>query len=134
MKRFLLGLILLSSFSIALSAKEKDDKIEDMMEKVHEGKRSPFRRTKSQLAAAKPDWKEVSDQIPAFQKMSQLLTEARKAEIKDASGGYADAIKALTAAANKQDHDAARKAITLLTASCADCHYKGGPGGKLDDD
>jgi len=108
--------------------------VEHLMERTHEGRKSPLGQTKGQLGAAAPDWNVIDKQIEAFQAMSRALSESRKAAIKDAADGYADAVKDLTAAAKKRDAAAARAALKALTNSCTDCHYKGGPGGRLDDD
>lgn len=114
--------------------KGKDDRVEELMERVHEGKRSPLARTKSLLAAAAPDWTELTKHAAAFSNMSDALTRSSVVDIRDSADGYADAVKALSAAVRLRDPQKARTALQTLTASCADCHYKGGPGGKLDDD
>lgn len=130
------AMLALSALTIGLAGlrgKEKDDGIEEMMERVHRGKKSPLRQLEKQVDAKAPDWQVASNQVPPFQKMSRLLTGSRRAAIKDASDGYADAVKALATAVGKRDQDGTRKALKLLNASCADCHYQGGPGGRLDD-
>ena len=147
--RWTVGLVLFASVATAygLAAVLADDKpdrgkggrkqgggIEHLMERTHEGRNSPLGQTKGQLGAAAPDWNVILQQVEAFQVMSKALTEARKAEIKDAADGYADAVKDLAAAAKKRDRAAAQAALKALTNSCTDCHYKGGPGGRLEDD
>ncbi len=148
-KRMMVGLVLSATIVSAygLVTALADDKpergrdgrkagggVEHLMERTHEGRRSPLGQTKAQLAAKLPAWDVVNKQIEAFQTMSRALTDSRKAAIKDAADGYADAVKDLAAAAKKRDAAAARTALNALTNSCADCHYKGGPGGRLEDD
>ncbi|MCE9547918.1 MAG: hypothetical protein K8T25_20800 [Planctomycetia bacterium] len=115
-----------------LWAGEKYGHIEDQMEKVHKGKRSPLKQTQEQLAKESPTWDVVDKQLPAFKAMSQALKDSKNSAITDAADGYTTAIDDLVAAVKKQDVTAARTALKNLTNSCADCHYKGGPGGKLE--
>jgi cytochrome c556 len=65
--------------------------------------------------------------------MSKALTKAKNKEVREASDGYVDAVKQLGEQLKKRDTMGARKAIMLLGESCSDCHYKGGPGGRLED-
>lgn len=113
-------------------AKEKYDQIHDQMEKVHEGRKSPMRQTQTELAKDAPAWEVIDKQLPAFKSMSEALSKSSHDEIKDLADGYADAVKALGAAAQKRDRAESQAAMKLLTNSCADCHFKGGPGGVLE--
>lgn len=122
-------------FAIGLStawAKEKYGRIHDQMEKVHEGRKSPLRQTQSELAKETPAWDVVDKQLPSFKSMSESLSKSRHDDIKDSAGGYSDAVTALAAAAQKRDLANARTALKQLTNSCADCHFKEGPGGLLE--
>lgn len=108
--------------------------LEDMMERVHKGRRSPLSKTKAELAANMPDWDVIEKQLSQFEKMSKALAGSRKQEVKDAASGYTSAVDDLIAAAKKRDAAAATTAIKALQESCTDCHYKGGPGGRLERD
>lgn len=110
---------------------EDEEAIEHMMEKVHEGKRSPLKTLQGQLQG-ETDWVAVGKLLQDFSKMSKLLTTAKNDEIRDSADGYADSVKELVAAATKKDKAAAVKAYKGLIKTCGDCHYKGGVGGKLD--
>lgn len=111
----------------------EDDEVHDLMETVHEGKNSPWRKVNRAVKADSIDWKEIESAIPRFEKMSAALAKAKDAAVRDAAGGYIDSVKDLAAQSKKRDVPGARKALKSLSQSCADCHYKGGPGGKLED-
>jgi hypothetical protein len=113
-------------------AKEKYDRLHDQMEKVHDGRRSPLRQTQSELAKDAPAWDVIDKQLPAFKSMSEALSKSSPDEVKDSAGGYSEAITALATAAKKRDVAESRAALKLLTGSCADCHFKDGPGGLLE--
>jgi hypothetical protein len=111
---------------------ERGGGIGDMMERLHEGRRAPLKQLQKIVADDKPSWDDLSKLLPGFQKMADALKKARKQEVRDASDGYASAIDDLSAAVKNQDAAKAQAAVKALKASCGDCHYKGGPGGKLD--
>jgi hypothetical protein len=142
-----LGLSLLSSLTvgwIAIAApavprvlvdkNKKDKAVKEMMEKVHEGKRSPWKQAQSAAGKSPPDWNGLESQLLKLQQMSGLLKASKVSDISDSSESYADAVTALVAKTKAKDADGARKAIDGLSKSCADCHYKGGIGGELEDD
>lgn len=112
---------------------DEDERVEELMEKVHEGKRSPYRQLRAQLAAGAPAWPLVDATLPGFQGMAQALTESRDPDIKGSADGYVEAVKEVTAAAGKRDLRSLKTAFESLTDSCGDCHFKGGVGGELDD-
>jgi len=117
-----------------LSAKDDDkDQIEKLMEKLHEGKKSPYRQLLA--AAEKPaaDWETLGKTAPPFVPLAKLLKQSKNAEIRDSADGYADAVDGLAKAFTAKDWAKARKAIAALKNSCADCHFKGGVGGELED-
>lgn len=114
-------------------ADDDDDEVEDLMEKVHDGKRSPYRQLRGQLAAPAPAWPVIDVTLPAFQTMARALAESRDAEIKGSADGYIEAVSALSAAAGKRDLRSLRKAFEALGDSCGDCHFEGGVGGELED-
>ena len=136
----LLGFCVLSGFLICLlsereayGGKEDDDeKVHDLMEKTHEGKKSPWKKTVQASQANPIDWGAINQALPRLVEMSKALTTAKDKDIRDSADGYADAVKDLLVQANKRDTVRTRAALTALSNSCADCHYKGGPGGKLD--
>ena len=111
---------------------KEDEKIEHLMEKVHEGKRSPFKTLGAQLAG-NPDWQVIGQVLPPFEEMSKALRETKNKEVAELADGYAGAVRSLVKAAEKRDVAAGRQALVDLKESCADCHSKDGPGGDLDD-
>lgn len=125
------------SNALFLVAADKDDdddeEIEEMMEKVHEGKRSPLRQVKEAVRNEPPRWEVIEKQLSKFVKMGELLKHSKNDEIKDGSDGYVDATTGLGKALKIKDAVALRKSFRSLNESCADCHFKGGVGGKLDD-
>ena len=111
---------------------DEDDKLEHLMKRVHKGRNSPLKQVDALLAADKPAWNDIAAKLPAFTTMSDALKAAKSKAIRDAADGYIDAAAALTASAGKKDRNGARDALKNLKASCSDCHYKGGPGGRMD--
>ncbi len=111
---------------------DEDDKVHDLMEKTHEGRKSPWKRA-VQAAHGNPiDWATINQALPRLATMSDALVTAKDKEVRDAADGYVSAVKELAVQANKRDAVRARAALAALSNSCADCHFKGGPGGKLD--
>ena len=64
--------------------------------------------------------------------MSKALVNAKNKEVRDTADSYVVAVKDIANGLAKQDAAGTRAAITALSNSCTDCHYKEGPGGKLD--
>lgn len=117
---------------LALAGKDEDEKVHDLMEKTHEGKKSPWKKA-VQAAQGNPiDWATINQALPRLADMSKALETAKNKDVRDAADGYDNAVKELTLQANKRDAVRTRAALTALSNSCTDCHYKGGPGGKLD--
>ncbi|MCE9630658.1 MAG: cytochrome c [Planctomycetia bacterium] len=112
---------------------EEDERVEKLMEKTHEGKRSPYRQLKAQAEAPMPVWPIVGATLPRFDAMSRALLESEDDEIRASADGYVEAVKEITAATKAQDSKALKDAFQSLSQSCGDCHFKGGVGGELDD-
>src|SRR3954452_23834622 len=95
------GLLLLALFCVASAASEaKDDgNVEDMMERTHKGRRSPFRQLEQQLEANAPQWQVIDQQLPAFATMAEALQKSRKEAVRDSADGYVDAVNQLAKAA-----------------------------------
>lgn len=131
----LLGCIVCSLMSQHLAFGGKDDedeKVHELMEKTHEGKKSPWKKAMQASQANPIDWSTIDQAIPRLAAMSEALVTAKDKDVRDAADGYVTAVRELALQANKRDAVRARAALTALSDSCADCHYKGGPGGKLD--
>jgi hypothetical protein len=128
------GLILLALIFVAASASQAKDEgnVEDMMERTHKGRRSPYRQLEQQLEAKLPQWPVIDQQLPTFGRMGEALQKSRKEEVCDLADGYVDAVNELAKAARTRNLANFRKAFASLKNSCADCHDNGGPGGKLD--
>lgn len=117
---------------LAYGGKDEDEKVHDLMEKTHEGKKSPWKKA-VQAAHGNPiDWITLQQALPRLKVMSDALATAKEKDVRDAADGYVTAVKDLAAQTNKRDAARTRAALTALSNSCGDCHYKGGPGGKLD--
>ena len=122
------------STSHPLTADEDDeDEVAELMEKTHEGKNSPWKRVKRASSQDPMDWEAIRLALPRLEAMSKALGTAKSQDVRDSADGYVDAVKKLTAQAKKKDAVGTRAALMALANSCADCHFKGGPGGKLDD-
>lgn len=117
----------------ALADDDEDDKVEELMERVHDGKRSPYRQLRNQLGGGAPAWPAIDATLPAFQAMARALAESRDADIKESADGYVEAVAELVAAARRRDQRSLGEAFQSLGESCGDCHFDGGVGGELDD-
>ncbi len=116
----------------AFADKDEDEKVHELMEKTHEGKKSPWKKAVQASQANPIDWVTINQALPRLADMSKALATAKDKDVRDAADGYVTAVKDLAIQANKRDAVRARVALTALSNSCIDCHYKGGPGGKLD--
>ena len=112
---------------------DHDDAVHDLMEKTHEGKKSPWKTVARAVSADPIQWAVVDSALPRFEKMSLALAKAKDADVRDSADGYIDSVKELAAKAKIRDAAGTREALKSMSQSCADCHYKGGPGGRLDD-
>jgi hypothetical protein len=114
-------------------ADDEDDKVEELMERVHDGKRSPYRQLRNQSGGGAPAWPAIDATLPAFQAMARALAESRDADIKESADGYVEAVAELVAATRRRDQRSLGEAFQSLGESCGDCHFDGGVGGELDD-
>lgn len=112
---------------------DEDEQVEELMEKIHEGKRSPYRHLQTQAEAPVPAWQIVEATLPRFDAMSRALLESTNDDVQGSADGYVDAVRELVAATRTRDAKALRGAVQSLGESCGDCHFKGGVGGQLDD-
>lgn len=112
---------------------DEDERVEELMEKTHEGKKSAYRKVRKQVEAPAPSWQTIEATLPQFEEMSRALRESKDDDIKGSADGYVDAVKEIVAATKKRDAKAVKDAVTSLSESCGDCHFKGGVGGELDD-
>lgn len=113
---------------------DEDERVEELMERIHEGRRSPYRKVGAEAARGNPAWDVVAAALPRFDEMSRALLESKDDAIQGSADGYVDAVKALRDAAGKRDAAGFRTAFDALTQSCGDCHFDGGVGGELDED
>ena len=127
------GLAALCAFDPPMRCDDEEDDIEDQMEKVHKGRRSPYQLLRQSLALDKPDWNVVLRQVPQMEVMARMLHQTKNDAIRDSSEGYAAAVQDIVRHAQAHDLHKTRKALVSLGNSCGDCHFKGGVGGRLDD-
>ena len=113
---------------------DSEHRVHELMERTHEGRRSPYRRLRRAVAGEVTPWPEVERAVQEFEPMVRALRESGNADIRDAADGYVDAVRELAAATRKRDAAAVRAGFESLRQSCGDCHYDGGVGGALEDD
>jgi hypothetical protein len=134
---FLVAGVLLSAvgiFAVKTHADhEEDERVEKLMEKTHEGKRSPYGQLRQIVEGPGAPWPVIEQTVAGFDPMVRALLDSKNADIKDSADGYVDAVKELTAAVKRRDAKGVRKGFDSLKQSCGDCHFKGGVGGELDD-
>jgi mono/diheme cytochrome c family protein len=118
---------------VAFADEDDDERVEKLMEKTHEGKRSPYKQMRQIVEGAGAPWPVIEQVVLGFEPMSRALLESKSAEIKDSADGYVDAVQEIAAAAKRRDANGVRTGFDSLKQSCGDCHFKGGVGGELDD-
>lgn len=128
--------VMLAAFGtvgVLADADREDERVEKLMEKTHEGKRSPYGQLRRIVEGAGAPWPVIEQTVMAFDPMCRALMESKNADIKDSADGYVDSVKELAAAVKRRDAEGVRAGFESLRQSCGDCHFKGGVGGELDD-
>jgi len=111
----------------------KDHHVEEMMERTHEGRRSPYRRLGRIVDGEAAAWPDVERLVAEFDPMCRALLASKNDDIKGSADGYVEAVKEIWDAAKKHDAAGVKSGYQALKDSCGDCHFKGGVGGELDD-
>jgi hypothetical protein len=111
----------------------EDHDVEELMERTHEGRRSPYRRLGRIVDGEAVAWPEVDRIVQEFDPMCRALLASKNDDIKSSADGYVEAVKEIWAAAKKRDAEGVRAGYKALKDSCGDCHFDGGVGGELDD-
>lgn len=127
------SLIVSAGAVFGLADRGEDERVEELMEKTHEGRRSPYQQLKRQAEAEAPAWENIAPLLARFDRMARALRESKNDDIKGSADGYVDAVAELATATKRRDAPAFRLAVGALADSCGDCHFKGGVGGELDD-
>jgi len=126
-----LSLVLLA-VAIAHGDDKEDERVEQLMELIHEGRRSPYGQLRRVVAGEQADWTTVERAVAAFEPMRRALAESKVDDIRDSADGYLDAVQEMRDALGRRDGARFRRAFTGLTESCGDCHFEGGIGGELE--
>lgn len=111
-----------------------DRRVHELMERTHEGRRSPYGRLRRAVEGEAVPWPAIDQVVKEFEPMCRALRESPDDDIKAAADGYVDAVEKLATAARNRDAAAVRAGFKSLTQSCGDCHFDGGVGGRLEDD
>ena len=109
-----------------------DGQVHKLMERTHEGRRSPYRQLRQSLEGHGAPWPVIEQAVQGFEPMCRALLESTNDDIKGSADGYVDAVKELVAAVKRRDAKGVRDGFQSLTQSCGDCHFKGGVGGELE--
>ncbi len=142
MRRTVLALTLFTAAALTAEEPKKDEKADakaaiknlgKLMKAVHQGEKSPHVRTEAELKKDAPDWEQITKDVKAFAAMGEALKAFGPYQhaYNLAELGYINTATALSKAAGDKDKQAATKAFTGLTKSCAKCHFYGGPGGAI---
>lgn len=124
---------IVSVMALANADHDEDERVEKLMEKTHEGRRSPYRQLRAELEGAALSWQAVEVTLPKFNAMSRALLESKDADVKGSADGYVDAVNEIVAATKRRNATALKAGFESLSQSCGDCHFKGGVGGELED-
>ena len=125
-----LGVVL----AVRADDRDGDELVEKLMERTHEGRRSPYGQLREIVAGQAASWQAIEQTVQAFEPMCRALAASRNDEIKDSADGYLTAVKDLAAAAKRRDPAGIRAGFDALKQSCGDCHFKGGVGGELEEE
>lgn len=109
-----------------------DGLVHKLMERTHEGRRSPYGQLRQIVEGPGAPWPVIEQTVAGFEPMCRALLESKNADIKDSADGYVDSVKEIVAAVKKRDAKGVRAGYDSLKQSCGDCHYKGGVGGELE--
>ena len=112
----------------------RDRRVHELMERTHEGRRSPYGRLRRATQGEAAPWPEVEQAVRELEPMRRALLESPDDDIKASADGYADAVEKLAAAARRRDAAAVREGFASLAQSCGDCHFDGGVGGRLEEE
>jgi len=138
MRRWLVGIVAAGLAALAVAAAvfviRHDWVVEDLMERVHAGRESPWAAVRAQGSRDAPEWELLRARVPIFLEMAAALEAAKHPDTRASADGYAAAARGLGEAVRGADAVRLREAIGALEASCADCHFDGGVGGVLDHD
>jgi hypothetical protein len=118
---------------VAYADQDEDERVEKLMERTHEGRRSPYGQLRQIVEGPGAPWPVIGQVVQGFEPMCRALLESKNADIKGSADGYVDAVKELTEAVSRRDAKGVRTGFDSLKQSCGDCHFKGGVGGELDD-
>lgn len=121
-------------FALAHDHKGGDERVEELMERTHEGRRSPYGQLRRIVEGADAQWSVVEQAVRGFEPMCRALQESTNDEIKGSADGYVDAVRDIVAAVRARDPAGVRKGFAALEQSCTDCHFEGGVGGRLERD
>ena len=127
----LVGLVIVSR---ADDRKGGDRQVHKLMERTHEGRRSPYGQLRQIVAGPGAPWPAIEQAVQGFDPMCRALLDSANGDIKDSADGYVDAVKEIVAAVKSRDSKGVADGFQSLKASCGDCHFKGGVGGQLDDE
>ena len=109
-----------------------DGQVHKLMERTHEGRRSPYGQLRQIVEGHGAPWPAIEQAVQGFEPMCRALLESKNADIKDSADGYVDSVKEIAAAVKRRDVKGVRDGFESLKQSCGDCHYKGGVGGELE--
>ena len=118
---------------LAYADQDEDERVEKLMEKTHEGKRSPYSQLRQIVKGPGAPWPVIEQTVLGFDAMCRALLKSKNPDIKDSADGYVDAVKEIATAVKRRDAKGVRVGFDSLKQSCGDCHFKGGVGGELDD-
>jgi hypothetical protein len=112
---------------------DEDEQVEKLMERTHEGRRSPYGQLRQIVEGPGAPWPVIEQVVQGLGPMCRALAESKNDDIKGSADGYVDAVKELAEAVRRRDAKGVRAGFESLNQSCGDCHFKGGVGGELDD-
>jgi hypothetical protein len=101
--------------------------VKEIMGRLHKGADSPLTKLRAELQDEQPDWALVQRGAMDFVTLGAALgknapPKGDKKSWAELSAKYLEQAKALDAAAQKKDKNAALAAHTRLNESCKDCH------------
>ena len=111
-----------------------DGQVHRLMERTHEGRRSPYRKLRQIIEGPGAPWPVIEQTVQGFEPMCRALLESPDDDIKGSADGYVDSVKEIVAAVKRHDEKGVRDGFQSLRQSCGDCHFKGGVGDELENE
>jgi cytochrome c556 len=118
---------MLAAGTLSRAADDETPGIDQIMEKLHKGRKSTMATLKTALKSQSPDWASVQKETGTYAKYAAYMPKNKPPKGDEASyqklaKAFAANSKALDEAAKKEDLGATKAAFGKIGGSCKSCH------------